>query len=148
MDGAADLYDKFWNDSGEYTERNGICYKGVDEPSITAISSLKEEFGDFEEYCTDSCGCDEGEAAEEDDDDNGDTLMIIGIVVGAVLLIIIIVVVVLVMKNRKLKESTETAQHTAGQPSSETMTNTQTEQKIAHVPATSSEVPTAGETAS
>jgi len=131
MDGAADFYEKFWDDSGEYTERNGACYNGQGEYSETAISSLKEEFGDFEEYCTDSCGCDEeAEEAAEEDDDNSDTYMIVGIVVGAVLLIIIIVVVMLVMKNRKLKVSMN--------------------KDAIHVPGTSAETTTAGagETAS
>jgi len=133
MDGANEFYDKFYDENDTtYSARTSLCWDGAGAERETD-TSFEEELGNFTEYCSDSCGCDttEEEAQSDDEDDNNETYIIIGIVVGVVLLLVVIaIVVVLMRKNKNLKESTETAQHTAGQPSSEIMTTTQTEQKI------------------
>ena len=57
VDGAAAFYERLWDhDDDTYTGRDAICFgDGFDE--MTG-STFNDEFGDFEEYCDDTCGCD------------------------------------------------------------------------------------------
>merc|ERR1712124_157923 len=80
-DGAAEFYERFWNSSYEaYSGRLSRCYSPLDSGIHYELTntSFVDEFGEFEEYCMDSCGCDEstttGEPGSEDttSDSDGD----------------------------------------------------------------------------
>merc|ERR1712176_312408 len=116
-DGAQEMYDALWNNE-TYEGRFKYCINTNGEvPQYYEPSTFDEEFGDFEEYCSDSCTCaddddvddddddvdddddDASEATEDDDDD--DTVIIVGIVIGVVLVVIVIASAIFLMMRNK-----------------------------------------------
>jgi len=66
MEGAADFYEMFWNNSNsKYSGRLSTCYSYISGDYSESLTNYVDEFGEFEEYCTDSCGCEEEEEEEE-----------------------------------------------------------------------------------
>jgi len=59
-EGASTFYDKFWNDP-VYSDRTSHCFLayGEDEEGEERTTTYEEEMGQFEEYCTNPCGCDD-----------------------------------------------------------------------------------------
>ena len=90
---AATFFDKFWNDPTS-DERLGLCSLFAGKSINQSLTTMEEEIGDFEEYCTDPCGCGvEGEVTEGSSNEI-DSLIIITAVGGALFGIIAIVVMV------------------------------------------------------
>ena len=104
---AATFFDKFWNDP-TYDERLQMCSE--------VPTTMEEKIGDFEEFCTDPCGCATGSATTssptasptgsgvedevtEGDSNKSDSLIIITAVIGALFGIIVIVVMVYLCKR-------------------------------------------------
>ena len=98
MDGAAEFYERLWDTEDEaYNERNILCL-GADFGFTD--TTFNDEFGDYEEYCDDACGCEE-EAQEEGDESNGvDTVVVVGIII-AVLVVAIVAILMWVVFVRK-----------------------------------------------
>jgi len=118
MEGATEFYEKFWNDD-TYSDRETYCFeangfsRGRNDSIVINETSFEEEFGEFEEYCTDSCGCgtttttsesEEEESNNMDDDEEGNGMLVAVILLAMVLVIAIGVIVFLVAKNRKLEQ--------------------------------------------
>merc|ERR1712083_340982 len=60
VDGAAAFYQRLWdNDDGVYYERDSMCVGGSTDDVYFDMTetTFNDEFGDFEEYCDDTCGC-------------------------------------------------------------------------------------------
>jgi hypothetical protein len=96
---AATFFDKFWDDS-EYSARESIC---VTPNNFSFIeTTFDDELGEFEEYCTDSCGCDiDGDRAV---DDNGDeqafaTELVVVTAIGGTAVVAVAVLVVMLWLN-------------------------------------------------
>merc|ERR1719233_1166283 len=67
-DGAAEFYERFWDSSYEaYSGRLSRCYRPLDSGIHYELvnNSFVEDFGEFEEYCMDSCGCEESTTTED-----------------------------------------------------------------------------------
>jgi len=116
MEGAQEMYEKIWNDDA-YSARIAQCYSPAIWTNEFLNSTFEDEFGEFEEYCTDSCGCDEStttsnptadseEKTGDEDDDGGwmqtKNLLIAVIVLVVFLVIAIAVIMYLVARNRRL----------------------------------------------
>jgi len=71
---AATFYDKLWNDPA-YGERLSLCSENMN------IITFEEEYGEFEEYCMDSCLC--GETNEDTKGSNGLVTWKIAVIVVA-----------------------------------------------------------------
>jgi len=80
---AATFFDKFWDDP-EYSARELWCIT-LSEFSIIE-STFEEEMGEFEEYCADSCQCDEAVESDGGDSDRYALFTTVGIVAGLLLL--------------------------------------------------------------
>jgi len=110
QEGAAAFYEKLLDDS-TYSERLSLCYNSDIGLSDLSITSFEEEFGDFEEYCTDSCGC--GDTEEESEgamvEETTNLIMFVGIAIAAVSVILIIVLLVVMMRRNKMKNEVNTA---------------------------------------
>ena len=112
QEGAAAFYDKLLDDDA-YNKRLSMC--GYTDVSVT---TFEEEFGDFEEYCTDPCGCEIADNVEESEDETSgegggettDSVMLIGIVICAVVVILgVIILMVVVIRRYKLKNEVNTS---------------------------------------
>jgi len=112
MEGAADFYELFWNDS-KYSERLSVCYNYESGFHSESLTNYDVEFGDFEEYCTDSCGCEDGEedimfstmvaeeSSESSDDGAIETWLIILIAVIGVMALIAVIIIFVVLLRKK-----------------------------------------------
>lgn len=125
VDGAGEMYEKLWNDA-RYQARWSRCYHPSTFTLRFANTSFEEEFGEFDEYCTDSCGCaeegdddveSEGEDANVEKDDDDDIMLILVVVLGVLLAISLIVILLLMLKNKKLSKSTKVKAHHVAQVS-------------------------------
>merc|ERR1711879_981799 len=94
MEGAADFYEMFWNNSNsKYSERLSTCYSYISGDYSESLTNYNDEFGDFEEYCTDSCGCEEGKEDEEEEKESNIVLSTAAIAIFAVMGVIVVCMV-------------------------------------------------------
>lgn len=105
QEGAAAFYEKLLNDS-KYAERVSLCRNEDIGLLDVSLTTFEDEFGDFEEYCSDPCGC--GDTDEEqtsssiEEDDN--TLLYVGIAIAVLVMILIIVLLVVMFRKSRLKD--------------------------------------------
>jgi len=112
--GAQEMYEKIWNDDA-YSARINQCYSPNTGRNVLSNSSFDAEFGEFEEYCTDHCGCNESSTTSDPDDESdsesviedsdSDGMMIAMIMLVILLVIAFAVILYLVQRNLKLKKS-------------------------------------------
>jgi len=105
-EGATAMFEKLYNDSA-FSARVADCYYSRADWTETA-STFEDEFGDFEEYCTGSCGCD-----ADEERDGGEFVFSMGNVVtvvicAAVLIAFTFIMVVICGEKKKSAVSMKT----------------------------------------
>ena len=89
-EGANAMFDKLLNDEA-YSGRISLCGESADSFTETE-STFQDTFGDFKEYCTDSCGCD-ADTTKHDVNSAAGILVILAVSAGAAVIIAIVLAV-------------------------------------------------------